>query len=90
MHSFAMLFHTSALPITFSSDRATPQHVMDDHPRHLIPSLCALFYDLKWVTGTGGSISIKKGYRTVAEPTFVKTPPTSPFLTLLPLFLPLP
>lgn len=32
-----------------------------DHPRHLIPELCAQFYTLGWVTGTGGSISIKHG-----------------------------
>ena len=38
------------------------EHIQDDHPRHLIPTLCSLFYDLKWVTGTGGSISIKHEY----------------------------
>jgi len=35
------------------------EHLENEEPRHLIPDLCALFYDLKWVTGTGGSISIK-------------------------------
>lgn len=30
-----------------------------EHPRVLIPELCKQFYDLGWVTGTGGGISIK-------------------------------
>lgn len=30
-----------------------------EHPRNLIPQLCRQFYDLQWVTGTGGGISIK-------------------------------
>lgn len=30
-----------------------------EHPRKLIPQLCKQFYDLGWVTGTGGGISIK-------------------------------
>ncbi|CAF1352481.1 unnamed protein product [Rotaria magnacalcarata] len=30
-----------------------------DHPRKLIPELCRLFYQLGWVTGTGGGISLK-------------------------------
>ncbi|XP_050410575.1 methylthioribulose-1-phosphate dehydratase [Patella vulgata] len=30
-----------------------------EHPRNLIPELCRSFYDLGWVTGTGGGISIK-------------------------------
>jgi len=28
----------------------------------LIPELCRLFYNLGWVTGTGGGISIKHEY----------------------------
>lgn len=35
------------------------------HPRRLIPELCRLFYQLGWVTGTGGGISIKLGYLSV-------------------------
>nr|CAG4641183.1 EOG090X0D1G [Eulimnadia texana] len=31
----------------------------ETHPRRLIPELCRLFYNLGWVTGTGGGISIK-------------------------------
>ncbi|CAG8572060.1 8353_t:CDS:2 [Acaulospora morrowiae] len=30
------------------------------HPANLIPELCKLFYNLGWVTGTGGGISIRK------------------------------
>jgi ribulose-5-phosphate 4-epimerase/fuculose-1-phosphate aldolase len=33
-----------------------------EHPANLIPELCRLFYNLGWVTGTGGGISIKKEY----------------------------
>lgn len=32
-----------------------------EHPRHLIPELCRLFYDLGWMTGSGGALSIKEG-----------------------------
>jgi len=30
-----------------------------EHPRNLIPELCRQFYDLGWVTGTGGGVTIK-------------------------------
>lgn len=30
------------------------------HPANLIPELCRLFYNLGWVTGTGGGISIRR------------------------------
>lgn len=33
-----------------------------EHPRVLIPELCRLFYQLGWVTGTGGGISLKQGF----------------------------
>ncbi|KAI0165546.1 methylthioribulose-1-phosphate dehydratase [Xylariaceae sp. FL1272] len=32
-----------------------------DHPANLIPSLCAKFWTLGWVTGTGGGCSIRDG-----------------------------
>ncbi|KAI1744373.1 methylthioribulose-1-phosphate dehydratase [Xylaria scruposa] len=32
-----------------------------DHPANLIPSLCAKFWNLGWVTGTGGGCSIRDG-----------------------------
>lgn len=35
------------------------EHLPDNHPRHLIPSLCRQFYALKWVTGTGGGVAMK-------------------------------
>lgn len=34
---------------------------IQEHPRNLIPALLRQFYDLGWVTGTGGGISIKDG-----------------------------
>jgi methylthioribulose-1-phosphate dehydratase len=33
-----------------------------DHPANLIPSLCAKFWTLGWVTGTGGGASIREEY----------------------------
>ncbi|CAL8405004.1 unnamed protein product, partial [Boreogadus saida] len=30
-----------------------------EHPRLLIPELCRLFYQLGWVTGTGGGVSVR-------------------------------
>ncbi|OAA32558.1 Class II aldolase/adducin [Moelleriella libera RCEF 2490] len=32
-----------------------------EHPANLIPSLCAKFWTLGWVTGTGGGCSIREG-----------------------------
>ncbi|MEM8606894.1 MAG: methylthioribulose 1-phosphate dehydratase [Myxococcota bacterium] len=34
---------------------------MADHPRTLIVDLCRQFYDLGWVSGTGGGMSIRHG-----------------------------
>jgi methylthioribulose-1-phosphate dehydratase len=38
--------------------------VSDDanHPANLIPALCAKFWTLGWVTGTGGGCSIRDEY----------------------------
>uniref|UniRef100_A0A8C7IDY7 Methylthioribulose-1-phosphate dehydratase n=1 Tax=Oncorhynchus kisutch TaxID=8019 RepID=A0A8C7IDY7_ONCKI len=33
-----------------------------EHPRLLIPELCRLFYQLGWVTGTGGGLSLRRGF----------------------------
>ncbi|KAI0815617.1 methylthioribulose-1-phosphate dehydratase [Xylaria sp. FL0064] len=33
----------------------------ENHPANLIPSLCAKFWNLGWVTGTGGGCSIRDG-----------------------------
>jgi len=43
-----------------------------EHPRHLIPELCRVFYHLGWVTGTGGGISIKKGEEIYIAPSGVQ------------------
>ena len=41
-------------------------------PSELVGSLCAQFYDLGWVTGTGGSISIRHGERIFMAPSGVQ------------------
>ncbi|CEG78507.1 Putative Methylthioribulose-1-phosphate dehydratase [Rhizopus microsporus] len=42
------------------------------HPANLIPELCRLFYNLGWVTGTGGGISIRKGDKVYIAPSGVQ------------------
>ncbi|KAK3909821.1 Methylthioribulose-1-phosphate dehydratase [Frankliniella fusca] len=44
----------------------------EEHPRNLIPELSRLFYDLGWVTGTGGGISIKDGNEIYIAPSGVQ------------------
>ncbi|XP_052801845.1 methylthioribulose-1-phosphate dehydratase-like isoform X2 [Mya arenaria] len=44
----------------------------EDHPRHLIPDLCRLFYQHGWVTGTGGGISIRHGDKIYIAPSGVQ------------------
>ncbi|KAM7015330.1 methylthioribulose-1-phosphate dehydratase isoform 1-T1 [Tautogolabrus adspersus] len=43
-----------------------------EHPRLLIPELCRLFYQLGWVTGTGGGISLKRGDQIYIAPSGVQ------------------
>lgn len=43
-----------------------------EHPRNLIPELCRQFYQLGWVTGTGGGISIKQGKEIYIAPSGVQ------------------
>ena len=43
-----------------------------EHPRNLIPELCRQFYDVGWVTGTGGGISIKEGNEIYIAPSGVQ------------------
>ncbi|KAJ8869689.1 hypothetical protein PR048_028683 [Dryococelus australis] len=49
-----------------------------EHPRHLIPELCRLFYNLEWVTGTGGGISIKYNDEIYIAPSGVQKERISP------------
>lgn len=44
----------------------------ETHPRNLIPELCRQFYDLGWVTGTGGGISIKQDDKIYIAPSGVQ------------------
>ncbi|KAL3256188.1 hypothetical protein MRX96_046624 [Rhipicephalus microplus] len=49
-----------------------PHHVLGGAPRNLIPELCRQFYDLGWVTGTGGGISIRHGHEIYIAPSGVQ------------------
>jgi methylthioribulose-1-phosphate dehydratase len=51
----------SAGPAADSNDHLV-QSENPDHPANLIPSLCAKFWTLGWVTGTGGGASIREEY----------------------------
>ncbi|KAJ2657166.1 Methylthioribulose-1-phosphate dehydratase [Coemansia sp. RSA 1200] len=42
------------------------------HPANLIPELCRQFYQLGWVTGTGGGISIRDGNNVYIAPSGVQ------------------
>lgn len=42
------------------------------HPANLIPELCAAFYKLGWVTGTGGGICIRRGDKVYIAPSGVQ------------------
>ncbi|KAL1916051.1 uncharacterized protein VTP21DRAFT_6055 [Calcarisporiella thermophila] len=42
------------------------------HPANLIPELCRLFYQLGWVTGTGGGISIREDEHVYIAPSGVQ------------------
>ncbi|SAL98850.1 hypothetical protein [Absidia glauca] len=56
-------------------DNATDALVISSdplHPSNLIPELCRLFYNLGWVTGTGGGISIRKGDHVYIAPSGVQ------------------
>ncbi|KAI1161299.1 methylthioribulose-1-phosphate dehydratase [Nemania serpens] len=44
----------------------------DNHPANLIPSLCAKFWTLGWVTGTGGGCSIRDGDLVYVAPSGVQ------------------
>lgn len=45
---------------------------MEMDPRELVVNLCRQFYHLGWVTGTGGSISIRHGNRVFMTPSGVQ------------------
>jgi len=47
-------------------------HLSHPYTRHLVVDLCKEFYDLGWVTGTGGSISVRYGNRIYMTPSGVQ------------------
>jgi methylthioribulose-1-phosphate dehydratase len=53
-------------PLSADIDASNNDHLVQsddpDHPANLIPSLCAKFWTLGWVTGTGGGASIREEY----------------------------
>lgn len=51
---------------------------LKENPRELIPELCKLFYNLGWVTGTGGGISIKQKDKIYIAPSGVQKERISP------------
>jgi methylthioribulose-1-phosphate dehydratase len=53
-------------------DSSQEQENPAEHPRVLIPELCRLFYNLGWVTGTGGGVSIKQGNEIYIAPSGVQ------------------
>ncbi|KAJ7143596.1 Methylthioribulose-1-phosphate dehydratase [Mycena crocata] len=58
-----------------SSEENPDSLVLSDdplHPANLIPELCRNFYQLGWVTGTGGGISIRIGDKVFIAPSGVQ------------------
>lgn len=51
----------SAASAKGTNDHSLVQSSDPLHPANLIPELCRLFYQLGWVTGTGGGISLRNG-----------------------------
>jgi hypothetical protein len=62
---FFFTFRLNGLIVFFKNEQNVQEapDVPNDpeHPLLLIPELLKLFYQLDWVTGTGGGISIRKG-----------------------------
>ncbi|OXA55663.1 probable methylthioribulose-1-phosphate dehydratase [Folsomia candida] len=48
------------------------ENLPEEHPRKLIPFLCKQFYELGWVTGTGGGMSMKLGNEIYIAPSGVQ------------------
>jgi 2,3-diketo-5-methylthio-1-phosphopentane phosphatase/methylthioribulose-1-phosphate dehydratase len=43
----------------------------EDNPREVIPDICKQFYELGWVTGTGGGMAVRHGNRIFMAPSGV-------------------
>ena len=57
-HATSVTSSSSSSSSSVSSSGASSESYPADHPRVLIPALCRQFYDLKWVTGTGGGMAM--------------------------------
>ncbi|KAI3401667.1 hypothetical protein diail_9331 [Diaporthe ilicicola] len=55
-----------------TNDDSLVQSDNPDHPANLIPSLCAKFWTLGWVTGTGGGASIRDDEHVYIAPSGVQ------------------
>eukprot|EP00640_Fibrocapsa_japonica_P000906 CAMPEP_0113937018 /NCGR_PEP_ID=MMETSP1339-20121228/3728_1 /TAXON_ID=94617 /ORGANISM="Fibrocapsa japonica" /LENGTH=668 /DNA_ID=CAMNT_0000939625 /DNA_START=91 /DNA_END=2097 /DNA_ORIENTATION=+ /assembly_acc=CAM_ASM_000762 len=53
-------------------DKVAEEQLSHPYTRNLITDLCKEFYDLGWVTGTGGSISVRYGNRIYMTPSGVQ------------------
>jgi methylthioribulose 1-phosphate dehydratase/enolase-phosphatase E1 len=64
----------SAMHYTVRFPNASDSIVTEEYhtTRELVCELCRVFFDLKWVTGTGGSISIRYGNRVYMTPSGVQ------------------
>lgn len=64
MHEFLLFLTLADATCSIVVTQVTLLRLLQDkeHPRVLIPELCRLFYQLGWVTGTGGGISLKQGF----------------------------
>jgi len=63
---------SQVVPATESHDTSLVISKDPFHPANLICELCRLFYQLGWVTGTGGGISIRDGEHVFIAPSGVQ------------------
>ena len=63
---------TDAQPQTVADPDALVKSSDPQHPANLICTLCAAFYQLGWVTGTGGGTSIRHGPHIYIAPSGVQ------------------
>lgn len=64
--------HTAGSPAEAAANVPIFARPGTSHPRSVVVDLCESFYHLGWVTGTGGSISIRHGNRIFMAPSGVQ------------------